>query len=465
MVGEQMLSLVPTWAYSYSEFWNTIRRRNVWLIKLRYGAILMLFLFLASAEFILGLSFTRTQITALIIVNISILIYNIFLQWVRKFLKCDPGKFNPLHFSLVQMILDLTVLGLIVYFTGGIETPLFMLFVFHMIIGSLILPEKVIYSIAGLVIAFFNVLVFGEYLGVIPHQKISGLLSFPLYNSIKFIISYDVVFTFVIVVSVFIANNIAKQLYSMEQQLVESLDKLNAAEEEKQKYIIGIVHEIKTPLAALHSYLDLVLKKYLGPLSEGVEERLKRALSRSQEAIEMINNVLKVSKLRLLDEISMDVVEIYNVLVEIVKKQAVSLKAKHIMLNLIDLRTERRPIKGDQFLLDIAFSNLIGNAVKYVGNNGLIEVKLTEQENKLSVEVCDNGIGIPAHEMDKIFMDFFRASNIRQKSYEGTGLGLSIVKQIIEKHGGTISVKSPSRLAIKNKPGASFLITLPVIER
>lgn len=460
-----MLSLVPSWAYSYTEFWDTIRRRNLWLIKLRYGAILMLFMFLVSAEYILGLSFSRTQSTSLIIINVTILFYNIFLQWVRRFLKCVPGRFNPLHFSLVQMILDLTALGLIVYFTGGIETPLFMLFVFHMIIGSLILPKGVIYSIAGLVVVFFNVLVFGEYLKIIPHQNINGLLAFPLYTSIKFIISYDVVFTFVIIVSVFIANNIAMQLYHMEQQLVESLDKLNAAEAEKQKYIIGIVHEIKTPLSALHSYLDLILKKYLGPLDEKVEERLKRSLSRSQEAIEMINNVLKVSKLRLLDEISMDVVEIYNVLVEIVKKQAVSLKAKHIRLNLIDNRNERRPIKGDQFLLDIAFSNLIGNAVKYVGNNGLIEVKLTEQENKLAVEVCDNGIGIPAQDMDKIFMDFFRASNIKQKSYEGTGLGLSIVKQIIEKHGGTIFVKSPSRLAIKNKPGTSFSITLPVIER
>ena len=460
-----MLSLVPSWAYSYTEFWDTIRRRNLWLIKLRYGAILMLFMFLVSAEYILGLSFSRTQSTSLIIINVTILFYNIFLQWVRRFLKCVPGRFNPLHFSLVQMILDLTALGLIVYFTGGIETPLFMLFVFHMIIGSLILPKGVIYSIAGLVVVFFNALVFGEYLKIIPHQSINGLLAFPLYTSIKFIISYDVVFTFVIIVSVFIANNIAMQLYHMEQQLVESLDKLNAAEAEKQKYIIGIVHEIKTPLSALHSYLDLILKKYLGPLDEKVEERLKRSLSRSQEAIEMINNVLKVSKLRLLDEISMDVVEIYNVLVEIVKKQAVSLKAKHIRLNLIDNRNERRPIKGDQFLLDIAFSNLIGNAVKYVGNNGLIEVKLTEQENKLAVEVCDNGIGIPAQDMDKIFMDFFRASNIKQKSYEGTGLGLSIVKQIIEKHGGIISVTSPSRMAIKNKPGTSFSITLPVIER
>jgi glucan phosphoethanolaminetransferase (alkaline phosphatase superfamily) len=138
---------------------------------------------------------------------------------------------------------------LIVYFTGTIETPLFMLFVFHMIIGSLILPEVVIYSVAVIVVALFNILVFGEYYGIIPHQSIQGLLSFPLYNSIKFLIAYDVVFTFVIFISVFLANKIARQLYQIEQELIESIDKLNTAEIEKQKYIIGIVHEIKTPLS------------------------------------------------------------------------------------------------------------------------------------------------------------------------------------------------------------------------
>jgi len=456
-----MISLVPSWANRYVEYWDAIRKRNLWLIKLRYGAVIMLFLFLISSEFILGLKFTHTQNIALSVIDVSILLYNIILQYVRKFIKNIPRKFNPLHFSLLQMILDLTALGFIVYFTGTIETPLFMLFVFHMIIGSLILPELVIYSVAGIVVAFFNILVFGEYTGIIPHQSIQGLLSFPLYNSIKFLIAYDVVFTFVIFVSVFLANKIARQLYQIEQELIETIDKLNTAEIEKQKYIIGIVHEIKTPLAAVHSYLDVILKRFLGPLDKQVEERLNRAKIRSGEAIDMINDVLKISKLRLLDEITLEEVELHKIVVLTIKKLVANIKAKHIMLNFIDGRTFKGTVKGDKLLLEIAFSNLIGNAVKYVGNNGLVEIAFTNTQNEEIITISDNGIGIPAKDLDKIFTDFYRASNIKEKSYEGTGLGLSVVKQIIERHNGSISAESPSNISSENKPGATFTITMP----
>ena len=281
-----------------------------------------------------------------------------------------------------------------------------------------------------------------------------GLLAVPLYNNLNFVIVYDVIFSFVIIISVFLANKIASQLYHIEQELVELLDKLKAAEEEKQKYIIGIVHEIKTPLAAVHSYLDIVLDKILGPLNNKIEERLIRARFRSGEAIQMINDVLKISKLRLLDEITKEAIDLSDIIVPLIKKQSVNLRAKHIMLNFFDVRTIKKKISGDKFLLEIAFSNLISNAVKYVGNNGLIELDMIDNDKYVEIEVTDNGIGIPNEDINNIFNDFFRASNIKDKSYEGTGLGLSVVKQIIEKHGGSISVESPSKLAMENKPGA-----------
>ncbi len=460
-----MFSLVPSWANRYADYWDTIRKRNLWLINLRFGAVVMLAGFLISSILILKFSFGKTQFIALLLITFLILIYNLILKRLSKFIKTIPGHFNPLHFSLLQMILDLTALLLIVYFTGSIETPLFMFFIFHMIIGSLILPGFVVYTIAGIIVSIFNILIFSEYFSLIQHHSITGLLSNPLYTNIKFIAAYDIVFCFVIFLSVFLANHIASQLYIIEQRLIESLDKLSEAEIEKQKYIVGIVHEIKTPLSAVHSYLDLVLKKILGPLNGKVEERLIRARTRSNEAIEMINDVLKVSKLRLLDEIAIDEIELSEVIVKIVKKQTINLRAKHIMLNFFDGRTFKKKIKGDKFLLEIAFSNLIGNAVKYVGTNGLIELDLLDTENEIEIEIADSGIGIPAGDLDKIFSDFFRGSNIKDRSYEGTGLGLSIVKQIVERHQGIISAASPSKLQLPGRPGASFKIILPYIER
>jgi len=149
-----MISLVPTWARHYEEFWNTIRRRNLWFIKLRYSAVLMLIFLILTSEFILDVTLSNVQEYVLILITISILLYNIILHYTRRFVKDDPGKFNPLHLSLVQMVLDLYALTLLVYYTGTIESPLYMLFIFHMIIGSLVLPGKIIFSAAFTTIQF-----------------------------------------------------------------------------------------------------------------------------------------------------------------------------------------------------------------------------------------------------------------------------------------------------------------------
>ncbi len=118
-------------------------------------------------------------------------------------------------------------------------------------------------------------------------------------------------------------------------------------------------------------------------------------------------------------------------------------------------------MQGDELLMEIAFSNLIGNAVKYVDEKGIIEILLENDERNVRISISDNGVGIRPQDINKVFLDFYRAANIKQAGYKGTGLGLSIVKFIMEKHGGTITVESPSLLGGKNNPGAVFKISLP----
>jgi len=262
--------------------------------------------------------------------------------------------------------------------------------------------------------------------------------------------------------SVVLANKIANQLYRMEQKLVESLEQLNAAEVEKQNYVIGVVHEIKTPLSAVHSYLDVILQGFLGPVNEKILAKLQRVRARSAEAIQLTNDVLKVSKLRLLDEIKKEEIKVRDILSSVLKKQRANFDRKKVKLHFKDNRKIRSKILGDKLLLEIAFSNLVSNALKYIEDEGVIEIILDEKEKGIQLEVCDNGIGIPEKDIEKIFDDFYRASNIRSKGYEGTGMGLSIIKHIVEKHNGTIEVQSPSRLASTNKPGASFIVFLPL---
>ena len=264
------------------------------------------------------------------------------------------------------------------------------------------------------------------------------------------------------VVSVFLANSIVRTLYSREQELKITLDKLNEAEVVKQKYTMGVVHEIKSPIASVQSYLDLVIQKFTGPISPQVEEKLQRARARTDESIQIINDVLNISRLRLQTDISREDVNLVEILTKIILKKKIQGDYSRIGINFYDLRSAKGSVKGDYGLLELAFSNLIGNAIKYSNIGSSIEVVIEDgrNQNEICVEVCDNGIGIPEKDKEKIFKEFYRASNVKHMNIEGTGLGLSIVKQIIEQHKGEITFESPSRLANEIGKGTCFKVYL-----
>ena len=452
---------MPEWALEQPEFWDAIRRRNLWFIKLRYSVVVMLCIFLFLSIFLFRIKFTETQLIAVFAITASILIYNIILHRLRKYIKLEVHSFNPLYLSLLQMILDLFSLLLLVYFTGGIESPLYMLFVFHMIIGSLILPGVIIYTIAIVFVFLFVVMISLEYSGVLFHHQVNGLLHFNLYDQVYFIAAFLSTFTFMIFGSIYLSNGIARQLYKREKDLVESIKKINVAEREKQKYIMGIVHELKTPIVAVASYIDIILQKFLGPIDETVEEKLIRAKNRTDEGIQMINDVLNVSKLNLYDKFDEEDVDIKSIINGVLNRRKAYADSHLIKLHFKDERNKPEKIKGDKFLLDIVISNLVGNSIKYGVDGGDVEITLKNDGEDVIIEVCDNGVGIPEKEMPKIFNDFYRAENVKKISTEGSGLGLSVVKKIVDRHEGLISVKSPSRLAKYKQPGSCFTVTLP----
>ncbi|MCU7494321.1 MAG: HAMP domain-containing histidine kinase [Ignavibacteria bacterium] len=458
-----MISLIPAWAGDYPEFWASVKRRNLWLIKLRYGAVAMLIAMQLGLEFIMKLPLGHVQMAAYVIITLVILSYNACFHYFGRFIKEGPEKFHALHLSLLQMIFDLATLMLLVYFAGGIENPLYMFFIFHMIIGSLILPGYVIYTISGFVVLMFSLMVSLEYLGVLPHYGVYGLFMHPIYNNLNFIIVFLIIFSVMMFVSVTLANKIAHELYRREQDLVETLKKLNLAEIEKQKYIMGVVHEIKTPVAAVQSYLDLILGGFLGQVIPEVADRLQRARKRTEETIQMINNILRLSRLKLLNELSEEEIKPEELLCSIIEQHRVTAEQKKAEIALKDERHGKIFLHADRGLLEVAFSNLLSNSIKYIGLGGRIEIVISDKDNQLLIELCDDGIGVPESELGRIFEEFYRGSNIRHGGYEGSGMGLSVVKQIIERHKGTICVESPSRMASENNPGACFRITLPSV--
>lgn len=458
-----MLKIIPDWAIFDEEFWQSIRKRNLWFIKLRYLAVFALFFFIIGYKYIIDIKLSSTQSNVILLISSIILLYNLVFHYLIRFLRNEANAFNPIHLSILQMVLDLIMLLLLVFYSGGIDSPFPWFFIFHMIASSLILPGIIVYSLAISVIISFWGITIGSFYNIFEYYPIEGFIINSNYQNFHYVLGTNIVFAIVIMVTVLIANYIAKQLYQNEQQLYSYMHKLNQAEKEKTKFIVGIAHELKTPLSALNAYLDLVLQKFVGPLDELVEEKLIRAKRRSDEAIEMINTLLKVSQLKMMDEISFEEFDPDEICKAAISRHEQFAKNKYIEIRYFDERNDKSiRLKGVRFLVMIALSNLIGNAVKYGFENGLIEIKIYETDDNFVFEVCDNGCGIPEAEQQNIFKDFFRASNVRKMVSDGAGIGLSLVKQIVEKHNGEITFQSPSRLQVTDKPGTCFKITLPI---
>ncbi|MFQ5835952.1 MAG: sensor histidine kinase, partial [bacterium] len=113
----------------------------------------------------------------------------------------------------------------------------------------------------------------------------------------------------------------------------------------------------------------------------------------------------------------------------------------------------------DKGKMELLFSNLMSNAVKYTPSGGKISLKVSKENSEVKIEISDTGIGIPEEDLSKIFEEFYRAENAKKVEREGTGLGLPIVKRIVETYGGKVKVKSEVR------KGTTFSFDLTIEER
>lgn len=452
------MTLNPGWAHKYEAYWNSINKYNKWFIQLRFGAIIGLFVMLLITRLTNYIQLTDLQFVVIAITALFILLYNIIFKSISD-KSGGKGKFNELEFSLIQMVLDLICLNILFYITGGIETPFIFFYIFHMIIGSMILPLGLVYTIAGIIMVFLFSFSMMEYIGFIPHHEMYGLLRFNFYTNLPFICGYLTILGFVLFVSILLAGKISQELYKREFELKKALEELEAAEKTKQKYVMTVVHELKSPIAASVSILDSLLGGFYGPVEGVIKEKLERIRFRIGDSIENINNILRLSRFKLLNEVDKGLFDIAGIIEKIIDSQRPIAEKKKISIHVNLQKTE---INGDKTLLQLSLSNIINNSIKYTGEEGTIEIMLEQKDSKMIIDVCDNGMGIPKKDIPRIFDGFYRASNVKEKNIEGTGTGLSIIKQIIESHGGAISVESPSRLASEGKPGTMFRIILPL---
>ncbi len=459
----EIFNLVPD-RIKFDRFWIEIKERNIWLIHLRYAAAAMLAGLTALLELLMAAGAGISAGTLpLWICSATILAYNVvFARAVRRQpAKWDPSaKFHGVLFALLQICTDFLALLAIIYFTGGVETPFYVFFVFHIIIGSLILPGRIVMMLLVAVVGTTLAAAIAELKGIIPHNGIDGLLPAPLYNNEIYVAVFFTFFSLTLFISIYLANSIARSLYQREYELTLAYSELEGAEREKSRYVRSVVHDLKTPIAAAGTYLNLMLDGSICiPAKEQIYP-LERCQARLDGAIGLINDILYISQLKLSDEPAQTAdVPLRELAEELFSEMNVLFHEKKIAFSIagsdISYPCERK-------LMRLALSNLLSNAYKYTETGGRVEVGIASNREFVQISVADSGMGIPEGEIDKVFTDFYRSTLSKRRNIEGTGLGITIVKQIVERYSGRLEARSPSHLAEDGRPGTEFIIILPI---
>jgi signal transduction histidine kinase len=231
------------------------------------------------------------------------------------------------------------------------------------------------------------------------------------------------------------------------------------AQRATSEFVETLAHELRTPLANILGYVEVLQDRDAGPLLpeqvrliDVVERNGKRLLS-------LIENLLTVSTAEsgtfVVNRAPMDVAD----LAARAEKTISSKVARAGLRFEVNVETDLPLVEGDAAQLEMALLNIVGNAIKFTPEGGTITVRIgTTVANDLRIAVTDTGLGIPRAECDRVFQAFFRSSVSQERAVEGTGLGLYIVKLVVEGHGGQVGATSVV------EEGTTVWFTIPPIQ-
>lgn len=228
-------------------------------------------------------------------------------------------------------------------------------------------------------------------------------------------------------------------------------------EKMKSEFLSIAAHQLRTPLSAIKWIFHMLLNGDLGEITKTQREFVKKGYESNERMILLINDLLNVTRIEegrfLFDFVKTSIKTMLDKLLEDFIPIAAKNKVK------IEFNYPKIPLPAtlvDEQKLELAFQNLIDNAIKYSPEGGTVKISLKKEKGFFLITISDEGVGIPRQQQGKIFNKFFRGSNVIKLETDGTGLGLFITKNIIEKHDGSISFVS------QENQGTTFSVTLPI---
>jgi signal transduction histidine kinase len=244
--------------------------------------------------------------------------------------------------------------------------------------------------------------------------------------------------------------NILEDMEETRRNLEIAYKELKSLDKMKDEFLAMSSHELKTPLTSIISFVQLMLDGKLGKLSKQQKESLEVVSQQTKRLLDSANKISYVVKLESKKiEPMLENLQLRGLIQDTVKNaEQLAIQKKIVLTQRV---TELPSIKADRGSLRDILSNLVDNAIKFTPEGGKVSIETEEGEDRILVKVKDTGIGIATENVPKLFTKGFQADH----SVPGMGLGLVICKNLVESHGGKISVET------ELGKGSTFCFTLP----
>ncbi|MDQ6689815.1 MAG: HAMP domain-containing histidine kinase [Gemmatimonadota bacterium] len=244
-------------------------------------------------------------------------------------------------------------------------------------------------------------------------------------------------------------GRLAVSYRAMARQLAE-LERIRA------EFVSVASHELKTPINVIIGYLELLQEGIYGELTPKQKDVLQTVTKQANTLTRLVKRLLDISRFEASGgKIDVREIDLQRFLTTLESSFSVLANQRDIDFTVDHGSDLPRKVYWDEDRINEVLGNLLSNAFKFTRRGGRVALTVGAEENKVIITVNDNGAGISAEQVPNIFDKFFQADNQAQAATKGTGLGLAIAKEIVEAHGGRISVES------RVGEGTTFVVTLP----
>ena len=353
----------------------------------------------------------------------------IFHYWIKK---------TSLSISILEVVIDTIIITPVIYTTGGVESPFFLLYL-GLLFEELIIDKNYIIPV------ILNMIIITEgiiHILLMPHSSVDWIIF-----SVEVVAQISIVF---VSKTRFNLSSRVEKNYLVAKEETQKIEKENI---QKDEFISMASHELRSPITALRGYLQiLTLEKDFETLPKDTKDDLAILSNETDRLNRLIENILNISRIELkrlvINKTPTDIEQVIYKVVNQLNKQKID---RNVNIE-VEKNTEETKVNTDPDKLYEVLFNLVDNAIKFSNEGGNIKISVQKEGNIHTVKVIDHGIGIPEKDLPHIFEKFYRVSNNTQNTDDGLGLYLSL--NFINLIGGGLKIDS------KENEGTTATVTI-----